>query len=82
MIAAFALGAFFSFVLFIGLDAISQVPFFSHGTDYYIQLFGIKMHTANMSRGVMDIRDLIYFIALAALFLFFTKIQISKQQKV
>jgi ABC-2 type transport system permease protein len=79
MIAAFALGAFLCFVLFIGLDAISQLPFFSSGTDYYIQLFGIKMHTANMSRGVIDIRDLIYFIAMAALFLYFTKIQISKQ---
>jgi ABC-2 type transport system permease protein len=79
MIAAFALGAFMCFVLFIGLDAISQLPFFSNGTDYYIQLFGIKMHTANMSRGVIDIRDLIYFIAMASLFLYFTKIQISKQ---
>ena len=80
MIAAFAIGAFICFALFIGLDAISQMAVFSNGADYYIQLFGIKMHTANMSRGVIDTRDLIYFMALTMLFLYFTKIQISKQQ--
>ena len=68
-----------SFILFIGLDALSQLPFFINGIDYYIQLFGIKMHTANMSRGVIDFKDLIYFIALTSLFLYFTKLQITKQ---
>ncbi len=82
MIAAFAIGAFMCFILFIGLDALSQLPFFSNGIDYYIQLFGVKMHTANMSRGVIDWKDLIYFIALTTLFLYFTKVQITKQPTV
>ncbi len=79
MIAAFAIGAFLAFVLFTGFDAISSLAFFSNSTNYYIQLFGIKMHTANMSRGVIDSIDLIYFVATTCFFLYCTKVKITQQ---
>ena len=79
MIAAFAIGAFLAFVLFTGFDAISYSAFFSNSTNFYIQLLGIKMHTANMSRGVIDSIDLIYFIATTFFFLYCTKVKITHQ---
>lgn len=79
MIAAFAIGAFLSFILFAGFNALSQLPVFEGGADYYIQLFGIQSHTANMSRGVIDSKDLVYFIALSGFFLYLTHIQVTKQ---
>lgn len=79
MIAAFAIGAFISFALFSGFDALSQLPVFAGGADYYIQLFGIKTHTASMSRGVIDWRDLIYFISLTGFFLYITQLQVNQQ---
>jgi len=79
MIAAFAIGAFLAFVLFAGFDAISSLGFFGNSTNYYIQLFGIKMHTTNMSRGVIDSVDLIYFVATTCFFLYCTKVKITHQ---
>ncbi len=79
MIAAFAIGAFFAFVLFAGFDAISHLSLFSNSTGYYIQLVGIKMHTANMDRGVIDSVDLIYFVATTCFFLYCTKVKITQK---
>ncbi|MFZ2784725.1 MAG: ABC transporter permease [Sediminibacterium sp.] len=79
MIAAFAIGAFISFALFAGFDALSQLPLFTGGADYYIQVFGIKTHTASMSRGIIDSRDLVYFISLTGFFLYLTQTQVNKQ---
>ncbi|HJV20063.1 MAG TPA: ABC transporter permease subunit [Sediminibacterium sp.] len=79
MIAAFGIGAFISFALFAGFDALSRLPLFAGGADYYIQVFGIKTHTASMSRGIIDSRDLIYFMALTGFFLYLTRIQVKKQ---
>lgn len=78
-ITAFALGAFLCFILFIGFDAMSQLPLFSGGADYYISLFGIKSHTTNMARGIIDSKDLIYFTALVTFFLYLTHLQINQQ---
>jgi ABC-2 type transport system permease protein len=77
-IAAFAIGVFFCFILFVGFEALSQLPFGNAGWDYYIQLFGIKEHTANMSRGVIDFKDMVYFFAVMAFFLYLTYLQLIK----
>ncbi len=79
-ITAFATGAFLCFILFIGFDAMSQLPIFVGGVDYYISLFGIKSHTTNMARGMIDTKDLIYFVSLIAFFLYLTHIQIKQPQ--
>ncbi len=79
MIAAFAIGAFLSFVLFAGFDAISNLTLFGNNTNYYIQIVGIKMHTANMSRGVIDSIDLIYFVATTCFFLYCTIVKITQK---
>lgn len=81
MIAAFAIGAFISFVLFAGFTALSLLPVFDGGADYYIQLLGIQSHTANMSRGIVDSKDLLYFICLAGLFIYLTQINITTTKK-
>ncbi len=78
-IAAFGLGAFISFVLFAGFNQLSKLPIFSGGADYYIQIFGIQHHTANMSRGIIDTKDLVYFIALILFFGFLTQLRLNKQ---
>ncbi|MEN9598558.1 MAG: hypothetical protein RL596_869, partial [Bacteroidota bacterium] len=62
--AAFVLGAFGCLTMHSGFNAISKLPIFADGTDYYIQLLGIQYHVANMSRGVLSAADIIYFLAL------------------
>ncbi len=71
-IVAFILGVFITFFLFYGFDAIASL--FSN--SYSVQLFGINEHFKSISRGVIDTRDVIYFISVTSFFLLLTKNQL------
>ncbi|MCW3087826.1 MAG: gliding motility protein GldF [Sediminibacterium sp.] len=72
-VVAFIAGAFVCFLLYNGFDAISKLPVFKSGWDYYIEMLGINFHYRSISRGVIDSRDIIYFIGVIALSLFITQ---------
>lgn len=78
-VVAFIGAAFVCFLLFIGFSAISKLPVFNAGLDYYIELLGIQYHYRSISRGVIDSRDLIYFLGMIALFLFITSKNLLKR---
>ncbi len=71
-VVAFILGAFFCFIFYSGFNAISQIPALQSGADYYIEMLGIDFHYRSISRGVVDTRDLIYFLSVTFFFLLFT----------
>ncbi len=71
-IIAFLFAMIFSFFIYIGFESISTIPFFGNISNLIINL-GINEHYKSMSRGVIDFRDLIYFISVIFLFLFSTK---------
>ncbi len=71
-IVAFILGVFITFFLFYGFDAIASL--FSN--SYSVQLFGINAHFKSISRGVIDTRDVLYFISVTSFFLLLTKNQL------
>lgn len=56
-------------LLYYGFSAISQLPGLQGGLDYYIEMAGIDFHYRSISRGVIDTRDVIYFISIILLFL-------------
>jgi len=72
-VVAFILAAFGCFILYSGFNAVSQLPVFSKGIDYYIQMMGIDFHYKSISRGVIDTRDILYFVAVIFLFLIITQ---------
>src|SRR6478672_7383051 len=72
-VVAFITGAFICFILYEGFDALSQMPFFSNGLDYYVQMLGINFHYKSISKGVIDVRDIIYFFAVIIFFIAITK---------
>jgi len=73
-IVAFILGVFITFLLFYGFEAVSN----SFGNDALrIQKLGINEHFKSISRGVIDTRDLIYFVSITSFFLFITKIRLE-----
>ncbi len=59
-------------LLYYGFSAISRMPGFAGGADYYIEMIGIDFHYRSISRGVIDSRDVIYFISVVFLFLLLT----------
>ena len=71
-VVAFLLSAFFCLILFFGFTAISALPFFRGTADYYIEMLGIDFHYKSISRGVLDTRDLIYFLSIIFLSLSIT----------
>ena len=66
-------------LLYYGFDAISKLPVFSGGADYYIEMAGIDYHYRSMSRGVIDTRDVIYFLSLIFIFLSITHRNLVKR---
>lgn len=71
-VVAFVAGAFLCFLVYNGFEAISQIPAFESGADYFISMLGIDFHYKSISRGVIDTRDLIYFLTVILFFLLFT----------
>ena len=69
-IIAFTIAVFISFFMFNGFDSVSGLLLFQNAD---IQEFGINAHYEAISRGVLDTRDLIYFLSVIVLFLLLTK---------
>jgi len=78
-IVAFIAGLIGCALLYYGFNAISKLPSFSNGADYYIEMAGIDFHYHSISRGLIDTRDLIYFISLILLFLAITNRNLLKR---
>lgn len=78
-IIAFIGGAFVCLILYAGFDAVSQLHVFFNGLDYYVQMLGINFHYKSISKGVIDIRDVIYFLAIILFFILLTKKNIEKR---
>ncbi len=78
-VVAFILAAFVCFLLYSGFTAISKLPVLNNGTDYYIQMLGIDFHYRSISRGVIDTRDVLYFLAMIVLFLLITQRNLARR---
>ena len=76
---AFLFSAFACFLLYNGFNALSKIPSFQSGADYYTEMLGIDFHYRSISRGVVDSRDLVYFISLVFFFLFITQKNLTKR---
>jgi len=70
-IAAFILGVTFIFVLiFLGSNTVLLA--LPHPFNLFVQKLSILDHYQGIARGVLDLRDLIYFLSLIFLFLYLT----------
>jgi ABC-2 type transport system permease protein len=68
---AFILALFLSFVAYLGFDLIGAMQLPS-AIQQMLTSFGINEHYASISRGVVDSRDLVYFLFTIFFFLFLT----------
>ena len=78
-VVAFLISSFVCLLLYYGFNAMSKLPFFIGGADYYIEMLGIDFHYRSISRGVIDTRDVIYFFSLIFLSLLITVKKISSK---
>lgn len=75
-IVAFLLALILCFACFYGFQGISTL-FTDGNLALAIASFGMKAHFESIARGVIDTRDLIYFISLTVFFLFLTVVQLK-----
>jgi ABC-2 type transport system permease protein len=75
-VIAFAIAVFISFFSYSGFDSLSKVLEFQQLESTLVGL-GINAHYQSISRGVLDTRDLVYFLTFIALFLGLTKLVIG-----
>jgi ABC-2 type transport system permease protein len=79
-IVSFLAALFLSFLLYSGFEALSRVPSFAGNADFYLSLIGVDYHYNSISRGVIDTRDVVYFLSLVALFISLTHFALSKKK--
>jgi ABC-2 type transport system permease protein len=78
-VVAFIVSLVSCVLLYYGFNAISRLPGLSGGMDYYLEMAGIDFHYRSISRGVVDSRDVIYFLSIIFLFLAITNRNLLKR---
>ncbi len=78
-IISFILAVFISFIIYIGFDSLSSI-FNNNFLEGLIIKLGINAHYLSLSRGVIDSRDVLYFLSLITVFLLFTKTKIESRK--
>lgn len=78
-IVAFIIAVFLCFLSYFAFEGLSTATI--SGGNYGLEYLGISYHYQSISRGVIDSRDVIYFISFIILFLKFTEIRLKYLQQ-
>lgn len=74
-IVAFLLAVIICFILFYGFEALDTL----NSNDFNWAYFGMKFHYNSLARGLIDTRDIIYFLSISILFLLVSHKIIERQ---
>lgn len=69
------------YVLYTGFEQLSKLPKFAEGIDYYLSMVGMEFHYNSISRGLIDSRDVIYFISVIAFFISLTRFSLTSRTR-
>jgi ABC-2 type transport system permease protein len=78
-IVAFILALFLGFFFYYSFYYFSKLPVFVGRLDDVVQMIGMDYHYESISRGVLDSRDVIYFLGLISTFVFFTVLSLGRR---
>lgn len=78
-IIAFIVAVLLCFILYIGFDFIGSMNVFQAINDIILNL-GIEEHYRSISRGVVDTRDVVYFLGVNAIFITFTWLKLDSRK--
>ena len=79
-IVSFIVAVFLCFLFFKGFELLSNFPAFIGSIDYVVEMLGINFHYNSISQGIVDTRDIIYFLSLIALFLVLTNTALERRK--
>jgi ABC-2 type transport system permease protein len=78
-IVSFILGVLGCFLFFLGFDYLSKLGF-AGSVENLLAGLGISFHYNSLARGVIDTRDVIYFLSAIGVFILFTKIVLESRK--
>ncbi|UPT65955.1 MAG: gliding motility-associated ABC transporter permease subunit GldF [Sphingobacteriales bacterium JAD_PAG50586_3] len=78
-IVSFILAAFLCFIVYTGFDSLASLTNWGYAENF-IRNLGINEHYISVSRGVVDSRDLVYFLSLDAFFFLLTATRIKSRK--
>ena len=78
-VIAFILAVFLSFILFSGFSSLAALPL-GDDVGYLISQLGILYHYEAMSRGLIDSRNLVYFLTVIVLMLLLTQLVLNRRK--
>jgi ABC-2 type transport system permease protein len=78
-IVSFLVSAILCFFMFTGFQSLGSFDLFGSLDDFIMKL-GMQDHYASLSRGLIDTRDVIYFIALVTIFILLTRTVLSARK--
>jgi len=78
-IVSFIIAVLLSGFIYIGFEFIYSLDLFGN-FDLFIKTLGINSHYSAMSRGVIDTRDLLYFLSIITFFILLTKISLESRK--
>ena len=80
-ITGFLLSAILCFLVHYGFEYISDLPVFVGKVDNVLQQLGIEHHYRSVSRGLLVVPDIVYFISVAGWFLYSTILRVKAEQR-
>jgi len=79
-IVSFIVASFLCFSFYTGFDTIASIDIWSD-SYYFIRQFGMLYHFETLSKGLIEISDVVYFFSMIVLVTYFTQIALKFQQK-
>lgn len=80
-IVSFILALVLCLILYYGFEGLSRITAFRGRLDYYLEILGVDYHYRSMSRGVISIRDVVYFLSLIMFFFILTDSALRKKRE-
>jgi ABC-2 type transport system permease protein len=79
-IVAFLGGVAICFVIFYGIEGISKLGSLYAHNDYTVEQLGLYAHYQSMGRGILDTRDVVYFLSVITLFTMLTRVSLASRR--
>lgn len=79
-VIAFIAGMFACFFFYLAFDSLSLIPKFVGTVDKYFNAISINRHYTNISKGYIDLRDVVYFLSMISAFILLTKTALGSRK--
>ncbi len=79
-IVGFLLALALTFWCYFGFDLLASLPIFYLNGESFIASLGMQDHFRSLGRGLIDSRDVVYFLSVTAFFLLLTVISLERRK--